>query len=767
MKARFLVSWLMVAAALASAQENPPAPPPAPQEPPLTPGETRIRAERSESGEEGGVSFIFLSGDVRVRQTDFSLSAARAIVWFMKGTPRPFDEIYAEGNVVLEQKNQKLQAERLYFNFEHNRAVIIELKGKSFSPEFKQTLHLTAREARMTSHGTFEADEVSLSTCSYGVPHYHLSIASATLRGREERAPRGPLDLFPFGDWRFRAEEIYPEMVGGAPLFFVPGVIVGSWIRDFPVKDVKYGRTSRFGHTMLTDLGQKIKMRDAEGKSRTWGEVTAEADWREKRGGGWGLDLNYRWADYSGLIDTYFLHDLGRDPDVAFDAKFPPLERRERGRAHLFHRQDLEKHWRSEVEASWLSDEHLLEEFFEREFKSGKEPETAAYVRWIDGNQGAWIMSRHRINDFQTQNEYLPRLQYGIFHEPLWEPLVVSHRLDIAHLRRRFDDALHLPSERIWRTDLVTAISAPVEWIGVQAAPFIQQRLTWYDDDLSGDTEFRSLWTAGGRLATQIHGTNPDIAWDLVGLNGLRHVVDLEARYANTVDGNLDPSDLFTFDEVDTLDEFEEAAFEMHHRFQTRDDHGRPFQFLSLGASMEYYPDSARDTGAANGNTYMPPFNWMLLTPDPRTGLFERRLWSNVQWDFSFTPRKYFQIGAAGEYNPDTRHEEIREMGVSTQPFTGLTASASRTFVRGLTDAYSISGSWSVTEKWMAAATAQFDVRTDKYTSQSLLVSRDYHDFMLQAVVEHDFGRDERRFYVTFVPKFLGPRDRGIGLGRE
>ena len=730
--------------------------------PPGVPGprDTDINAWSFDIRNEGEQVVTFLSGNVSVKRVDFHLTAERAMVWMREGSKPPLEEIYAEGNVVYSNGDQELRAERLYFNFKESKAYIVELKGRAYSEEYKQTLYLTASEARMVRRGKFEARDVKLTTCDYGIPHYHLGIDRASLTGRDEYETDNPMILWPYKSWDIRMEEILPEIVGGAPIFFIPGLVVGSWVKDFPVRSVRYGRTSRFGSTVLSEMERRLRIRDKEGKERSWGKIRGQADWREKRGGGFGLDLEYAWGPYSGFIDTYFLHDFGRDPDVSFNLKFPPLPRPERGRARLFHRHELGEQWRVEVEASYLTDRSLLEEFFEKEFKEGKVPETAGYVRWLDGGAGAYLYERHRLNDFQTQNEYLPRAIFTMLPRPLGggfaENFLVTTRVEISHLRRRHDKELHIPSRRQWRGDLLTEISLPWDLDIVQFMPFIQQRLTLFEDDLQGETGFRSLWSTGARLFAQLHGTFPDVSWDLVGLDGLRHVVDLDIRYANTVDNNVPRSTLFRFDELEDLGEFEEAAFGMRHRFQTRDEHGQSFEFFSIWGEVEFYPDSDRDTRRANPNSYMTPFHWILVTPELSTGTFPRRHWSNIHWGAAFTPRNRLQFGIGGEYNPVSGHEETREMGVTVMPWDDVQASVSHAFVRGLTDAWNVSASLRMTEKWSAGGSFQYDFQSDEVINQALVFSRDYHDFLIQVVMERDLGRDERRVYVSFVPKFLG-----------
>ncbi len=752
LRAGALGAALLAVAGLGFGQE---AKPPKPQDEPF-----RIAFGNGVTWQEGEIKVIFMTGEVVLGKADFELTASRAMAWQRADQ---LEEIYAEGNVVFRQGTQKMRAERLYFNFAQNRAFIVDLRMRGTSKDIRnQSFYFTASEARMVAEGVLEAEDLSISTCTYGVPHYHISVKGGRLEGEGRRTPKGRQDIWPYQDWSLDIDRMYPELMG-APLLFIPGLVLGPWVREFPLRGLAYGRSSRFGNSVLTEWGARIRRPDPEGKLRSWGDLVAEVDWRQTRGGALGLDLKYDWPGYLGFVDTYFLKDQGRDLDVSFDQRLEtedPLRREERGRAHAFHRHELDDQWSYELEAHYLSDRSLREEFFPREFREDKDPETAAYLRWADGNAGAYLYERHRLNDFQTQNEYLPRADFHLLHAPPFhnpsQDLYVTHRTDLVHIRRRFADDLRLESAETWRLDLSTEVSLPRDLGILQVSPFVQSRLTLFEDDLEGETELRSLWTAGGRISTQFHGTYPDARWDLVGLRGLRHVAEIEVRYANTVDSNLEAGEVFPFEEVDQIGEFEEVALRLRARALTKDAAGKPFEFLSGAMAIEHYPDSDRDTRGARADNSEPPFHWIALAPRASTGRFERRHWSNLHYQVAFQPRTFFSLAGAGEYNPVSRHEEVRELGVTLSPLAGLTASTSQTFVRGLTDAYSFAVSWTLTEKWMVSATAQYDFKIDEYLAQGLVVSRDYHDFLLQAVVERDFGRDEQRFYLTFVPKFLG-----------
>jgi hypothetical protein len=242
--------------------------------------------------------------------------------------------------------------------------------------------------------------------------------------------------------------------------------------------------------------------------------------------------------------------------------------------------------------------------------------------------------------------------------------------------------------------------------------------------------------------------------------------MELEVRYADSVECTVDPSELYPYEETDRMGEFREWSFEMRHRFKTRDAGGKAVEFMNVGLEFEYYPTAGRDTTGARVDNYLAPFNWIMIAPDPGTLAYPDRDLSNLHYDATIQPRDFLRLGMSGEYNPENHHEEVREGFVGVTPLKGFSASVAHTYVRSLTNAYTFGVSWELTEKWKVSASAQYDYRADQYVSQDLVVGRDFHDFVVEIVVERDFGRDENRFHVAFVPKFLGPSKSPEEQGR-
>jgi len=743
---------------------------------------------------------------------EMGLKADRVIVWVKEsdkaGGPAPAagKRFYAEGNVVFYRRdleNRKLEmfrADRFYLDLEKRTGYFSDLRlDQRPGDDARAAVTLRAREARLTAGGGDAAAEktrvavlglpglgdkppgrlavfdVVLSTCTFGQPHYHVGLAEAQVDWTWVAGPGSPLVGFFLGkpddpgiggDW-------VTVSIWGVPVFAWPSFYMKlAAVSALPLEKVQGGHTSRFGNTIETTWGLKVSkgfvdalnpfgVNDSSDDKDSWGRFRWEIDWRQERGWAAGIDPSWKWGDYFGYLDTYYLRDKGPDPDNDFDAQFIPLEREDRGRARFFHRAEVTTHLRAELEVSWLSDRNVLQEFFEQEFKEGKEQETVAYLRYLDGNKGGFLMEKVRINGFQTQLEFLPKAKVYLADEPLLPGLPVdltfTEELELVNLRQRFDNDLGLDDEQTWRFDSLSswALSLP---LGVATlSPFADARITAWQEALDGDAADRFIATGGARLAMDIHGVH-GVQSEFLGLHGLRHIIHLEARGVTAFTNSLEPAELFQYDAVDGLDKFTEYSFEIRQRFQTKFIDGQAFKtkdFLEIGAEIEYYPDKERDSVGFNAANSQYPFNWITLAPHDSTKVLDERGRSNIHWDVVYRPSNFLEARGMGEYNPVHNQEEAREYTVALRPHPGLELSVGQVFVFDVTNAFTVAAKWALTEKWGVTAEAQFDFKTDEYINRKATVSRNFHDFQFEAVFEEDVGRDERRFYITFVPTFL------------
>ena len=699
-----------------------------------------------------------------------------------KKTDYPFAEIYAEGNLEITMGKDRILADCAYYDIRNGRGVILNVEihtiytdEKSNIPPEAVPLIIRAKEVYQINETTLIAKNASVTTCSHGAPHYDLLVKTIVFT-RDE------------GGKRFVFYHIFPR-ISGIPFFYIPYLskTIGS---DPFIRAVRIENSTRFGNTVhikyglnlrepkVDDNGIPLKNKDGSYIYKRCGDFTIQNDYYQKRGLGWMPELSYNHKDYTALVKGYYIRDKGPDPDIAYDRQFLPMETDKRGRLRGFQRVDnfLYPHLRLDTEFSYLSDRHFLQEYFDTEFKEGKEQETYGYLRLNQNNQGLSLLERSRLNDFQTQVEYLPRLSYSLLKQPLLTlgqkyTLYFSDITEVANRRLQLDEDLNQSATpRNVRFDTYNEITLPFHFsalAGLSLTPFLAGRYTAYEDGaLEEDYTDRWVGTNGLRLFTQFYRVfNTNIP--ALGLNQVRHSISFDARYTNNSVVTTSPTKLIQYDSVDQMDRFTEYYLEIRNRFGTKGagSGDGPFRdFLTIGAAVEYYPDAQRDTTQVNTANYLYPMNWIVLAPDSHQQYLQRDF-SNIYLDLAFTPQSFFSVYLDTQYNSEWRRTEIFNTSLNINPYPGWSTSLSQRYSFGNTNATGLALTCSPIEKWQVSISEQYDFRADAFTNRSYTFRRDLHEFYLDFIVSIDAGKNEKSFNIMFTPK--GIFERPIKLRSE
>ena len=397
--------------------------------------------------------------------------------------------------------------------------------------------------------------------------------------------------------------------------------------------------------------------------------------------------------------------------------------------------------------------------------------------RGLDGNMGAFAQGRVRINDFQTQTEYLPRASFFWTGQPIpiegWlDALTFNFQSELGNIRTRTNRKSDAPEDRTWRWDNLFIANLPIDVEDVTFLPFAGARLTAYERNLTGDGDVRGILTLGAQAKLQMHRLF-DVHNDDINFHGLRHVMKFGAGMAGNVVANTPRGDFFPHDAVDAVHLFDEMFVEMEHRFETKvryasgDD--QIVTFARAKATAEFYPSGRRDTTFLNLNNFLSPFHWVPVSP-AADGTFRERDFSNVHWEMEVTPLKHVSFRMAGEFDPALAQEEFRFTGLRVIPFEAesdpdlapalqpqplLIFDLTNSYVRGVTNTYGFGVRVHPTEKWTFDARTSYDTRTEEFLNYSLFLERDIHDVILRLGYLRNVGRDENIFAVELVPKSL------------
>ncbi len=701
-----------------------------------------IECDNLTTWKEGNIKFTHLVGNVQIKTKDFRLKAESVLL--RSESEAMIEELYARGHVLYNSQDTSMRCSELYYNLKVDKALATNPSIRSFSKAFNSPLVIRAKEMKKNGPGLMEFSDADITTCELASPHYHGTFSKVTIQSQEKETKGMKFDLE--GAWKLTGYD-FRLVILGLPVFYFP-VMTFSSGQDFIIRGLRVGKNDRFGYYLETEWGVDIKKSLANsilgkgptpGDHKNWGTVKAEIDYRQLRGFAGGIDLKYEDTGYTGFLDTYYLRDHGPNELIEFERKFIPLEDEDRYRAKFFHRTQVNEQMRIELETSYLSDRNILEEFFRKEFFEGKEQETAGYMRMMGYNKAIYAYERYRLNDFQTQIEYLPKLKAHVFSEEITSHVFLSSSLEAARLKRNFDEILQRDPFDTQRIDFVNELSSDLTIADINFTPFAIGRYTYYDKDLKGDEENRIASAFGLRSNINFLGIFGDF----------RHQISLDMRYAQNFHVSVNPRELYKMDEVDEINEFEEIALGLKNSFRQKD-----LEFLMLSLGMEYYPDRERDTGFLNANSFSYPFYYITNFLIP-TETFEKRAFSNLHSNTVIRPLGNLTITSSAEYSTVNNRLEVTSNSVYFSLGSFASASFSQYYLRNGPDAHALSVNILFSDKWRVIAQAQYDFNANRFTNQTVKTIADFHDVTFNIIYERDFGRNDQRFFVTLLPKIL------------
>jgi hypothetical protein len=547
----------------------------------------------------------------------FELEADTLVVW-RKATgtkPQGMDalgtqvegasDIYVSGNIVLRQGQRTIYADELYYDLRQKRALAKNVVMKSFDPTRNIPIYIRAKELRQVAENEFEAQDIVLTTSEFWKPQ--LSLTAARIHIADKTREAGPDATASDSDFDVELKKVRFKY-GDVTLLALPTVRANRERPDVPIRSIRTGYDSTYGATLETRwyLNRLLGLREPAGT-----DSTLSVDYYGKRGPGGGVEINYEREEYFGSLLGYVIEDRGedrlsrtrRDIDVPEDL---------RGRFRLQHRQYLPYGWQLTAEASYLSDQNFLEQFYRTEFNVGKEQETLLYLKRIQDNWGLAFLGKVRTNDFLDQVEELPSAEYHLTGQSLFDDrFTFFSDNQVSRYRYRFspDNPLHEPDDFFLFSGTRNELDLPLTVGKSKIVPFVAGTLGYDDgagfhaalDEAQAPPE-DGVWIgeAGVRASVQPYwNVYPDVRSRLWDLNQLRHVI---APSVTAVE--YAASDVVA-DQRNTLD------LQIAQRWQTKRgpaEHLRTVDWLELKTDFVWVDDSNPESAGADRFLWNDPF---------------------------------------------------------------------------------------------------------------------------------------------------------------
>ncbi len=674
----------------------------------------------------GDVRFVVITGGVEISLADLRMRAQNIVIRQRLGTDAPQSslQIYAEEDVRFTTPSARLDASRIFYDYDTGRATLVDAKVCTRLEKQDLPLIMRARKVRALSGSSFEADKAYVTTCEFGLPHYRIQARKVHLDVTEDETGVQSAMLVAEGN------RLY---LGDVPVLAWPRLSRDIRQTHTPLQKLEVGNSDDFGNFVRTrwDLLDFLSGSSADSpaaRMSKWASLSGEVDYLSKRGTGTGVEMQYDRGSTFGDLSGYYIKDRGADADG-----FKPNSD-DRGRIKWRHRSILDS-LRFDAELSYISDRGFLTEYYEKEAKEGKEQETYLYLRKGWKNASGSLLYRPRLNDFQSQTEYLGEARFDVVSRPLWGGRILYDSTSrTGNVRFRPDKGLGVGAYQTQRADTWHSVEMPIPLKGgFCVTPFATARTTWYDKTADGASGNRYVASWGAKVGLPALWRTWNVENAALDIHRLRHIASLDFTYENTYDATMTPDELLQFDQVDTADTFEVATIHMKHRLQTKREaaeEGSPdrvVDILSLEAEADFFPKPRRDNDA--------------------------KVWSDVRLYGRSELTDDVSVLADGDY--DTYDDRFDKAGVwlrvDHSPRTSL-ALGSR-YIRDVSSsAVTMLVDHEITDLWRASILGQYDIDGNQLLNESIVLQRSLHRFVLEISVDYDKGRGNTSVHVGISP---------------
>ncbi len=699
------------------------------------------------------------------------------------GAASPEDfRLFASGNILVRFGHQVLRCESFFFDNPTRRAVATGICLRT-DVDFLKAIRRTERErgfdsvvrqlgaaagsgapgldasdaargrerlvvfaARLTidDFERFLAEEgFEVTTCAFGDPHWSVGAERADVhalpREGDEEGERRAFRIDLGGGVTARAGEV--------PLFPLPPLRLDTrWFPSLPLRDVSYSHSSRFGNRVdSTWNGSLLLPRSL----RRHIDVDLNLDYLSKRGTGYGSEWQYgtpvaKWSldpatRYTSYGEGIFwaIDDRGEDANDVV----PEHEYRYRVRAH--HRSRFRTGTLLDAEYSTEHDPTFLEEYFEKEAREEKTPETLVYLRQPLGESAAaTLLGQWQTDEHRETVERLPETSLFLVEKPLGTS---GADLDLVgragSLDFEPDSTNPAGSRQMARGDLRTTLAYAMGRSNLlKLRPFFEVRGSAWEEEVTADDPIERLALAtGARAGNQFWRR---FAWrsDLLGFDGVRHVIAPEVRYRVLFENNVAPSELFQYDEVESVAREERLTLTLKNdlfarRIAPPAPAGTPppasaWQMLEAEVEADYFPDSARDNG---GDPWGPLRGELLLRPAEPVGLF-------VDGDLD--------MEGGGDLTTWNQGVQVITRG-------GSQVSLETRFRQLVSETWIARTAQYLSDRWELRAEWEYDARRHRSVNQYYALARNFHCWTMVFGLEVDEGDDNVGFQIRFGPREL------------
>jgi LPS-assembly protein len=562
--------------------------------------------------ENGWAEFDFQTGQGRgtngvlVRYGSAFLTADQVSVNQQSG------EVIADGNVHIQSEEQMWAGEHIRYNF-RTKMIEAEQFRTGRTPVFAEGEGLHGdftNRVLIATNGMITTDDVS--EPAFKVRAKYLKI----IPGDKLEAHHATL------------------YVGGVPVFYFPYYSrnIGPHANNF---NFIPGYRTSWGPFLLGNY--HFYMGDAL-------EGTAHADYRERRGAGFGPDLNYhlgRWGD--GTLKYYYMYD--QDPGAGGG---DPYENKNRQRVYFGYQSNPATNLSVKALVQYQTDTNIVREFFEGDYRADVQPATYFEVNRFWQNFSVDTYVQPQVNTFLDTIERLPEVRLNGQRQQLWEtPVYYESVTSAGYYRHAYGqtngvyDGLDYEAPRMDTYQKLLLPYTFFDWLNV--TPRVGGRYTYYGattgPGATTDDVSRWVFDTGAEVSTRASRLWPEAQNDFFQVDGLRHIIEPSINYAFIPNPNVYGTNLVAqfdyqmpslrllpitmpdYNSIDSIEGENVFRFGLHNKFQTKRE-GQVVNLVDWNVYTDWY---------VNPNTNQTTF-------------------SDLYSDLTFKPRSWLTIESLTRY---------------------------------------------------------------------------------------------------------------------
>lgn len=676
---------------------------------------------------------------------------------------------------------QRLEAERVYYEFATDRAILTDAVIHTLEPRRQIPITVRAKTVRQLSQGEFRARGVALSTSSFALPSYEINAGQVYVRNVDTGDPRqGSRTHFRAQNATFRAF--------GFPFFYLPYAAGSLTERGQPLRSIGGGNSTAFGTSIETEWGLfetlgRVPPRDLD--------ITYDLNYYSDRGPAGGVGADYsggfltdvdkeRWT-FKGEIDSFFVYDEGLD-DFGRGLLRQGEDQELRGRALWEHQHFFPGDYQLQLRAGYVSDETFLEQWFERDFDEDLPHDLSAYVKRQRDNEAYTLFANVQPNNVVTTSdflqeqfevEHLPEVGYRRYGDSFWNDRLTTFSENTAGFLRfnttgasLEDQGFVIPGrppgipsvgftgvdeDAVFRGDFRQEIDYPLALGRFKLVPYVMGRYTGYTDSPDGGTKNRLTAGTGARLGTAFWRVDDTVRSRLFDLNRLRHVIEPELHLFTSA-STVDRGELFIYEEdVDAVNDLSAAQIALRQRWQTKrggPGRWRSVDVFTLNVEANFFANQP-DEDELEPTGFRGLFFWGL----PEASVPRNAVNADASWRISDNT----VVLADAQYSIDEEKLATAAVGLVVRRDERLSYFVGNRYIDELnSNITTVAGTYQINPKYTVALGQSFDFGLGENVSSSAAVIRRFDRFIVQARVFHNSTNDQSGFGFNIFPTGLG-----------